>query len=434
MIVFYVLIFLIILTIIVAIHELGHFLAAKKFGVLCREYAIGMGPKLWSKKYGETLYSIRAIPVGGFVQMAGEDEADFELNIGDVISISLDDNQKINGIYSENSLNNSADRIIQKLTLRSYDLNSNEMFLEGMLESDSESKKYALADDASIYEGKDEMQIAPVNRRFWSLAPLKKIVVLVAGPFMNVVLAIVAFIAMGLFFGNPEPTPVVGDVTEGSVAQSSGIQSGDIFISINGKSVSTFAEASERIKTSPGTELTLVIQRNDELIPINITPSSVTQEVQNSDGTVTKVVVGQLGILQSKSYNPIIAITSGFTRAVDMTGQVFTSLGMLISGSAGINQLSGPIGIAAMTGTIVESSGFSGVLFFLGFLSINIGLLNLLPFPALDGGRIVFAIYELITRKRPNRKFEMGLNLAGFVLLMGLFVYIAFNDIIRLIY
>ncbi|MGL5531692.1 MAG: site-2 protease family protein, partial [Culicoidibacterales bacterium] len=199
-----------------------------------------------------------------------------------------------------------------------------------------------------------------------------------------------------------------------------------------GEAVTSYQEIVELTQAKPDEVVTVEFTRDDQPQSIEVKIAAVEREVMDEAGNVSVQTVGQLGVYRSVSYNPLLAIQASFEGIYSDVTSVFVSLGMLFSGAASVNDLSGPVGIAVMTSQVTQAAGFTGLLRWMAFLSVNIGFLNLLPLPALDGGRLVFVAYEAITRKKANPKFEMYLNLVGIVLLFGLIIYVTFNDILRL--
>ncbi len=336
--------FIIAISIIVVIHELGHLIVAKRNGVKCFEFSIGMGPKLftfYTDKQG-TIYNVRAIPLGGYVMMAGEEEA------------------KEMKFDAEESLNN---------------------------------KK-----------------------------PWQKIKILFAGAGMNFILGFVVFFLMFFFLGVEQPietNQVV--ITANSPMEKSGMNTGDKILEIDNQEISNYADIQDALADTDNVAITFENSSQD-VQTVEVTPEQI-----DCDATV-------YGVSPETEYNSfklIDSIKSAGLGFVSIVGSIGESLRLLLNGTAGVGDLMGPIGIADASSNVV-SSGLRMMLATLAYLSINIGIVNLLPFPALDGGRMVLAFYELITKRRVNEKFEMYLNALGFILLMGLFVVVTFSDVGRL--
>lgn len=333
---------ILVFSVIIFVHELGHFLAAKAFGVNVLEFAIGMGPAIFKKQGKNTLYSIRIIPMGGFCKMEGEDE--------DV-------------------------------------------------------------DSAGSFSAKK---------------PLPKIVILAAGATMNVLLGfmiVTSLVATSAFQSGYLPSTVVGQVNPEASAAAF-LQLGDKIVEVNGSGVNIQRDISFALSQADADEYTLTYERNGERHTQSFTPMEMTYE----DGSVGKIVgfniapeeISLLGILRE-----------GFFQTIWMVKLVFVSLGMLLSGEAGISDMSGPVGVVSVMNDAARS-GLLNFLFFAAFLAVNIGVMNLLPLPALDGGRIVFSLFELIFRKPVPPEKEGFVHMVGFALLIALMVFVTWNDIARL--
>lgn len=331
--------FLLSLGLIVLVHELGHLVVAKRNDVYCHEFSIGMGPKIMTittDKQG-TVYNLRAIPLGGYVMMAGE---------------------------------------------------------ESEKEADSNVPKSMLLN----------------NKTTW-----QRFRVLIAGSTMNIILTIVLLSLLAFFTGAPTNSNEVNIVKDSSAAKV--IDSSVITIKeVNEKPVDNFSEIQSELKNSDKKlELKYLDEKNTEK----------TVEITKNDQNL-------IGISQTKDkFRPIRSIKSGLM----MTGTLFMSLLVMLKelfGSQyGVNDLSGPIGIYQVSSNVLNI-GLSASVIWIAYLSINIGIMNLLPIPALDGGRLVFVIYEMITKKKVNAKVETYLIIGSMLLLLGLFVVVSFNDILRI--
>ncbi|MGL4971606.1 MAG: RIP metalloprotease RseP [Culicoidibacterales bacterium] len=444
-----IIIFVIILGIIVTIHEFGHFLFAKRAGILCREFSIGMGPKLWHKKIGETTYSIRALPIGGFVAMAGEDGDDLGITPKVIVAVEQDETGKITHFHLNADDAPTTQATISRYETVELDLSEAMVFRGYLLETvetekieqvtseanTSIAKQLAtlpIASEVYLVENGEAIQLAPENRRFGAKTPWQKFLTIFAGPAMNFILAFIILFGIFGFSGTPVNDPIIGEVVANSPAARYGLEKGDEITKFAGEAVTSYQEIVELTQAKPDEVVTVEFTRDDQPQSIEVKIAAVEREVMDEAGNVSVQTVGQLGVYRSVSYNPLLAIQASFEGIYSDVTSVFVSLGMLFSGAASVNDLSGPVGIAVMTSQVTQAAGFTGLLRWMAFLSVNIGFLNLLPLPALDGGRLVFVAYEAITRKKANPKFEMYLNLVGIVLLFGLIIYVTFNDILRL--
>ena len=332
---------ILIFAVMIFVHELGHFIAAKSLGVKVNEFALGMGPKLMSKQKGETVYSLRLFPIGGFCAMEGEDE-----------------------------------------------------------------------------ETKDE-------RSFSNKKPWKRLIILVAGAAMNIILGFVLLLGLNATSKN-YLEPVITEVTEGSAAQSAGILAGDRIVKVNGRKVNIIGDFRWEIERNGNSDLRLdfVMENNGEKRKISVVPDTV------DNRPVYGIKYGEIrensffGTIKNSVYE-----TAFYARVV------IDSLFDLIRGRVPLSQVSGPVGIVNEIGNAVEQAqqtGADGIINLIGLailLTVNLGVFNLLPFPALDGGRILFVLIEMIRRKPIPVEKEAIVHFVGIVLLLGLSVIIAFKDI-----
>ncbi|MFV0519021.1 MAG: M50 family metallopeptidase [Lachnospirales bacterium] len=342
---------------IVFIHELGHFLFAKKNGILVEEFAIGMGKILFSVQKGETRYSIRLLPIGGFCAMLGEDDDNFD------------------------------------------------------------------------------------ERSFNSKSVGARMAVILAGAFFNALLAIIIFSGFGLF--NGYRTLEVEAVVENSFAYESGLLPGDEILEINGNSINNYNEIFFETQFSSDGEIDLVYERDDQKYEVT---GNMTKNPENNSyfiGVQTKYMTGVFakeieGFERGTFFG---GLKSGIDNTLFVVESVFLSVKLMINNTIGVDQLSGPIGIVSTIDesyeTSMESGGFGyavlNMLNLMAMLSANLAVFNLLPLPALDGGRFVFLVYEAITKKKVPPEKEGKIHFIGLVLLMSLAVFVAFNDVIKLL-
>lgn len=339
---------------LIAVHEFGHFFTAKLLGVKVNEFSIGMGPLLLHKTRGETVYSLRLLPIGGFCAMEGED-------------VATED-----------------------------------------------------------------------PRSFECQAPWKKFIILVAGSGMNflagLVMILVLFVQVSAF-----SLPVITGFMDGAdhlVEQ--GLQEGDQIYRVDGHRIYMLSDASLFLSRA-GDTVELEILRDGEILSFSDFDFSAKVAYTNEDGTVTYM----RGIYYGQSLETTPWLTLKFTwyQAIDCVRLVWISLGDLISGAAGLSDVSGPIGIIGTVGSLGASASSVGeglltVLNVMALIAINLAVMNLLPIPALDGGRIFFLIvgifYRLIFRRKLDPKYESWINMAGFVLLMALMVVVAVSDVLKI--
>lgn len=413
--------FIIVFGVIVFIHEFGHFYFAKRAGILVREFSIGMGPKLFNYRTAETTYTIRLLPVGGYVRMAGGEDDEDELKPGTPVSLFVGDQDKVTRINTskKTTLFNGIPMQVTATDLE------NELWIEGYENGDeSETKRYTVAHDATIIESDGtEVRIAPTDVQFQSASLGHRLMTNFAGPMNNFILAIIVytiltFVVGGVTTNNNRIDPTSTGVT---VARDAGIKNGDYITAVNGKKVTTWDGLATQIQKRANKKTTLTIKRNDATKRVTLTPKAE---------TVEKKTVGQIGITQYHNHAIGAMLVSGFTQTWDMTKRLIGAIWSMVSGHFSLNDLGGPVAIFATTST-AASEGIAGVLNFLAFLSLNLGIVNLLPIPALDGGKILLNVIEGIRRKPLPESVETGITLVGVVFLVILMVLVTWNDIER---
>ncbi|TQR07263.1 RIP metalloprotease RseP [Psychrobacillus soli] len=410
--------FIIIFGSIVFFHELGHFIFAKKAGIMVREFAIGMGPKIFAMTKGETLYTLRLLPIGGYVRMAGEEMDSVELQPGFRLGIRVNDANEIDQIVL-NQNKQFPDMLF--LEVEKSDL-MKEMFIEGY-DEEERLVRYKVARNAKINENGKETFIAPYDRQFGSKTVGQRSMAIFAGPLFNFILAFFIFLLLGLFQGVPTYEPVITTVVADSPAAQAGMKDGDLVTAINGNSISTWDEFSEEVKVSPNENMNFTIDRNGETLELSMTPNEV---------VVGKETVGQIGVqyISPLEKSPLKAIPYGAEQTYETTKRIFTLLGTLITGNFSIDDLSGPVGIYKATEEVAQYGVFN-LMYWAALLSINLGIMNLLPLPALDGGRLLFFLFEAIRGKPIDKQKEGMVHFVGIMLLMVLMVVVTWNDIQR---
>ncbi len=347
--------FVLLLGIIVTVHELGHFLVAKMFGVYCSEFSIGMGPKLISWQGKETKYSIRLLPIGGFVQMAGD---------------------------AENAL-------------------------EGACDID-----------------------VPYERTLKGVSHLKQIAIMGAGIVMNFILAFVLFTGIYASVGTYQTVdlPQIGQVIENSPAEQAGFQSEDIILSVQYENElfypSSFSDLTEFNSGREQLDRIYVVQRNGEEVTLKVTPAYF--EEQNA------YLIGINALQKHVKYGLGEASMMSIKAMVESSTLIFEGLTDLLGGN-NLDQLSGPIGIYTITAE-QASLGLANYIWLIAMLSLNVGILNALPLPILDGGRIILSLIEMIRGKPISKKIEMGLMWIGLVAMLALMVVATWQDIARILF
>ena len=509
-----IIVFLISLSLVIILHELGHFIMARRAGILCHEFAIGMGPVLWKKKVGETTYLVKLIPIGGYVMMSGEEIEDQLVKVGSTVRLEFEDN-KVRRIVVDHKLEKFEN--LEKVVVERIDL-------QGKDGTPLYINDYEVYRDAFYVMKNREMQIAPHDRGFGGKTLLERFLAIFAGPAMNFILAFFVFFLVNLIVGFPnmdsteigiigedlpassvlevndvivsiegvdvdtwdelsaeldknytsrlievvverdgvtetiQITPmlyfysigfhssesagedlIIGSVPEGTKAFNAGFEEGDQIVSIDGNSVTSWEDVIAEV-TVIGQEaydenrvVTFEVERDGSVVELDV-DQPFSEAFLNSQGL--DLVESRIGISPTFQFSFGNSFVNSFSDVGNAGGMIFTTLGLLFDNSGagagiGVDSLAGPLGIYQITSAAL-ANGFVSLLSWVGLLSVNLGIINLLPLPALDGGRIVFLGYELVTRRKPNRKFENTLNYVVFLLLMGLFVFITFNDVLRL--
>ncbi len=410
--------FILMFGLLIFVHEFGHLIFAKRAGILCREFAIGMGPKIISWTRNETLYTLRLLPIGGYVKMAGEDPEQFELKPGQQVGFILNSENKITKIITSNFEKFPTSNVLEvaesdlehKLTIK-------------FLDEQEQAITYEVDPKASYFQDGSELQLAPFNRQFHSKTVAQRAMAIFAGPLMNFLLAIVIFLIIGLISGVPKGTAEFGKIVDNSPAEKFGLQSGDAVKSINGTEVSTWEELVLNIQKYPDQEATLIIERDGEVITKKMTIGTAKEDSS----------VGQIGVFPPFEKAPVRIVSNAFTETYEWTKRIFSMVGKLVTGQFSLKELSGPVGIYSTTEEVVKN-GFTMLLSWTAVLSINLGIMNLLPLPALDGGRLLFLLLEAVRGKPVSREKEGMVHFVGFALLMILMLVVTWNDIQRVFF
>ncbi len=368
--------FLFVFSVIVIIHEFGHYYFAKKAGILVREFAIGMGPKIFQVRKGETVYTLRLLPIGGYVRMAGHDEDEQEIKPGMMITIELDKEnivQKLN--FDEHLIiENSVPFQIEEADLH------RSMTLSGYFVNSEEKVNLTVSKQATIIESDGtEVVVAPIERQFNSASLWNRIKTNAAGPMNNFILSIIIFIIVGFMQGGvPSNDPVIGQVSDQSAAHEAGLQTSDKIISIDGVDIHSWDEMTSIVRSNADKTLSMTIQRNGDTKNVSITPKSV--EGQNGSK------IGQLGVTRTLDNSILSILGYGFTQTITVVVMVLSALGSIFTKGFNLNQLGGPVAIYSLTSQVAKN-GLIDLLSFMGMISANLGVMNLLPIPALDGGK-----------------------------------------------
>ena len=413
--------FLFVFSVIVIIHEFGHYYFAKKAGILVREFAIGMGPKIFQVRKGETVYTLRLLPIGGYVRMAGHDEDEQEIKPGMMITIELDKGnivQKLN--FDEHLIiENSVPFQIEEADLH------RSMTLSGYFVNSEEKVNLTVSKQATIIESDGtEVVVAPIERQFNSASLWNRIKTNAAGPMNNFILSIIIFIIVGFMQGGvPSNDPVIGQVSDQSAANEAGLQTSDKIISIDGVDIHSWDEMTSIVRSSADKTLSMTIQRNGDTKDVSITPKSV--EGQNGSK------IGQLGVTRTLDNSILSILGYGFSQTISVIVLVLSALGSIFTKGFNLNQLGGPVAIYSLTSQVAKN-GLIDLLSFMGMISANLGVMNLLPIPALDGGKLVLNFIEGIRKKPLDPEKEGYLTIAGAIFLFALMILVTWNDIMKL--
>ncbi|HFI0357400.1 TPA: RIP metalloprotease RseP [Streptococcus suis] len=413
--------FIFIFGVIVVVHEFGHFYFAKKAGILVREFAIGMGPKIFAHTGKDgTLYTIRILPLGGYVRMAGWGEDKTEIKTGSPASLSLNEAGVVTRI---NLSGKQLDSLSLPMNVTSFDFEEKLEITGLVLE---ESKTYKVDHDATIVEEDGtEVRIAPLDVQYQNATVWGRLMTNFAGPMNNFILGILVFII--LFFmqgGVANPSSNAVSITEGGALQAAGVVTGDKILSVNGNTTDSYTEVATIISkattdatTAPSFDL--VVEHDGKNRHVSVTAEQV-------DGAYR---IGISPILKTSFVDKIVG---GFQEAGATALRVVTALKNLIA-NFDVKQLGGPVAIYKVSSQAAEF-GLVSVLGLMAALSINLGIFNLIPIPALDGGKIVMNILEAIRRKPLKPETESYITLAGVAVMVVLMIVVTWNDIIRVFF
>lgn len=406
---------------LVFIHEWGHLIFAKRAGMLAREFAIGFGPKVFAFTRNETVYTIRLLPIGGYVRVAGEDPEIIDLKPGHHVGLEFNEQDEVIKIIVNHKSKHPNARVIE---IEEADLDHKLQIVGYEIDEQDEELRFKVHPKAKFVMDEQETQIAPYDRQFASKSVSQRAMQLFAGPMMNFVLAIVIFLILGVIQGVPVDEAKMGEIQADSPAAEAGIKNGDEVVKIEDQSISTWKQFTTIVRENPGEELNLVVLREGKEVPITVVPA----EVPGMEG---QEPFGQIGVYQAYEKSLLGTVSYGFTQTFETTKLILTNLGMLITGQLPFETLSGPVGIYDATDQIVQT-GFTNFLLWTAMLSINLGIVNLVPLPALDGGRLLFVGIEAV-RGKPIAPEKEGLfHFVGFAFLMLLMIIVTWNDIQRL--
>ena len=412
--------FILVFGIIVVVHEFGHFYFAKKSGILVREFAIGMGPKIFAHigKDG-TAYTIRILPLGGYVRMAGWGDDTTEIKTGTPVSLTLTDDGKVKRI---NLSGKKLDQTALPMQVTQFDF-EDKLFIKGLVLE--EEKTFAVDHDATVVEADGtEVRIAPLDVQYQNATIWGKLITNFAGPMNNFILGVVVFWILIFMQGGVRdvatnqfhvmPQGALAKVGMPETAQITKIGSHEIS---NWESLIQAVEAETKDKTAPTLDVTISEKGSEK--QITVTP-------EESQGRYL------LGVQPGIKSDFVSMFVGGFTTAADSALRILSELKNLIF-QPDLNKLGGPVAIFKASSDAAKN-GIENVLYFLAMISINIGIFNLIPIPALDGGKIVLNILEAIRRKPLKQEIETYVTLAGVVIMVVLMIAVTWNDIMRLFF
>lgn len=412
--------FLIVFGVIVTVHEWGHYVWAKRAGVFVVEFAIGIGPKLVQWKRGETLYTIRLLPFGGYVRLAGEEE-DIELKPGMNILIQLNDAQQVTAFTLDETATLKEGIPFQVVRA---DI-SHKMQLTGYIAHTEQLNTYSVLETATIIDQEGQISsVIPVNRQLQSASLFHRMLINVGGPLNNFLLSIVTFIAVGFLMGGIITNEnKLGKIVPQSVAEQAGLKEGDQIVQADAQSITTWTELVTYISQHTGVEVNLTVVSQGEQKNVVLIPESVVL----SDGST----IGRMGVHVHRDSSIMAILSFGFIRTWEIAVAVVSSILGLFSKGFSLNDLGGPVALYSLTGQVVQS-GFESILLFLGVISVNLGIMNLLPIPGLDGGKLLLNVVEGIRGKRISPEKEGTITLIGAGILLLLMIAVTINDLFRL--
>lgn len=416
--------FMIVFGVLVTVHEYGHMFFAKRAGIMCPEFAIGMGPKIFSFRKNETLYTIRLLPVGGYVRMAGDGLEEPPVEPGMNVKVKLNDKDEITHIILDHQ---HKFQKIEAIEVKQCDF-KDDLYIEGITSYDNERHHFNIAEKAYFVENGSLIQIAPRHRQFAHKKPLPKFLTLFAGPLFNFILALILFIALAYFQGTP--TTSVGQLADHYPAQQAGLKSGDKIVQVGQYKTKSFDDIQSAANKIKDNKTTIKFERDNQTKTVDITPKKqvIKQTKLNSETTYI------LGFQPEKEHTLIKPIALGFDQFVSASTLIFKAVGTMIAsiftGQFSFDMLNGPVGIYHNVDSVVKQ-GIIALTYYTALLSVNLGIMNLLPIPALDGGRILFVIYEAIFRRPVNKKAETIIIAAGAIFVLIIMVLVTWNDIQR---
>lgn len=416
--------FIIVFGVLVTVHEYGHMFFAKRAGIMCPEFAIGMGPKIFSFRKDETLYTIRLLPVGGYVRMAGDGLEEPPVQPGMNVKIKLNEQDEITHIILDDQ---HKFQKIEAIEVKRCDF-KDDLYIEGITAYDNERHHFNIAKKAYFVENGSLIQIAPRHRQFKHKKPLPKFLTLFAGPLFNFILALVLFIGLAYYQGTP--TPTVKQLADNYPAQEAGLKAGDKIVQVGHYKINDFSDIQSALNKTKDHQTTIKIVRDGHTKSLDVTPKKqvIKQTKLNSK---TSYVLGFQPANEHSLFKPLaLGVQQFLDASVLIFKAVGTMIGSIFTGGFTFDMLNGPVGIYHNVDSVVKQ-GIIALTYYTALLSVNLGIMNLLPIPALDGGRILFVIYEAIFRRPVNKKAETAIIAVGAIFVVIIMVLVTWNDIQR---
>jgi len=425
-----VLTFIVVLGILVFVHESGHYLAARHVGIRVLQFSIGFPPRLWGRKVGETEYLISWIPLGGYVRLEGqniEDENPQDPRNWAAKSVL----QRFYVLVAGPAMN-----LILALVLMAV------VYLVGVESPGYQQTSARIADvaaesaaaTAGLQPGDTITALGDVPTPTWDAlfeeltrqaVSRTEVILTVRRGDRNVPISVPssAFGSDAPFGWRPHIPAEVGGFAPGAPAEAAGLQTGDLILGIDGHPVTAWSDIPGLVQQAGGEPMTVLVQRNGEQRTITVQAAR--------DGVSERWLIGISPPVNVQRYGPVDAVVLGAERIGQMTAGTFAFLGQLVTGNGSLDSLGGPVRIGAVLGDAARTS-FTSLLFLMAFISLQLGILNLLPIPALDGGHIVMVAVELLRGHPLSARLRERAQFIGFSLLMLLILFVTYNDILQL--
>lgn len=425
----YVLSSIFVIGILIFIHELGHFAVAKLFGVKVKAFSLGFGKPILHKKIGDTDYRLSIIPLGGYVKMEGE--TDFGKDVSEMSEDSFLKKSpliRLAVIFAGPFMNFVLAYLVFVILLSVYGEEKISETKIGKVDKTAYEAGFRKNDRLLEINGNDVVYFDDIEKYITSTDTKIDFSVLRGDSIVNIEYKVQENKTLGIY---PYIKPEIGTVLPSTPAKQFGLKKGDTIVKINSDSVNSWYEMSDVFKNLPDTIVDIVIKRDGQLIEKRIKTTSISAEKNGESKRLGMIGVnGEMETVRERI--PFFeSVDLAFNMTVNSTTLLVDFLGKLITGKESAKNLGGPIMIFRLSGETAKM-GFDRLLSLLALLSVNLGLLNLLPLPVLDGGFIVIYGVEAVTRQRINMKYLIALQYIGFILLLLLTIFVTFNDIMRL--